>query len=527
MRAALWIIVPMLTACGTSGFGARARAGEEGEGEGEGGEGEGEGPDLLDRGIEESTGAGTDTPFDPANANGLSMEDDGTLSLGGGRLITENTVIWVANSQEGTVSKLDTRTRLEVGRYWTDSTTGGGNPSRTTVNSHGDVVVSNRNTGISTKILASDCPDLNGSGTIETSSGGGDVFGWGSDECIAWSTVVGAGARGSAVEERPILDGGFHEYVWVGAYSEGVLHEVDGETGALTGRSVGGVTPYGAAMGPGGILWTQAGQALASIDTTTLAMRTFPLPGGESWYGLTVDGAGRVWIGGSVARFDPATETWASPDASVRGAGIAADSEGHVWTGSGTIFKIDAETLEHTTIATGGSEYGWAVDFDGFVWGVNISHNTATVIDPSDDSFVLVSPPFNYPYTYSDMTGFQMRNAVQTNGQYRHLASACEGANVDWLSLSWDVDAPAGTRIVFAVRTGATADALFPAQPLVVAEAPGDDPPVALGPALEAAGVTPGTVLSVTATLERLDPEAETPRLRALTLVHECPESLQ
>lgn len=527
MRFTLWIIVPTIAACGTSSFGARDRATEGGEGEREGGEGEGEQVGEQVTGIEESTGAGTPAPFDPANANGLSMDDDGTLSLGGGRLVTDNTVIWVANSQEGTVSKLDTRTRLEVGRYWTDSTTGRGNPSRTTVNSHGDVVVSNRDTGISTKIRASDCPDLNGNGTTETSHGGGDVLGWGADECVAWSTLVGAGARGSAMEERPILDGGFHEYVWVGAYNEGVLHEIDGETGALTGRTVAGVTPYGAAMGPGGILWTQAGMALASIDTTTLEMHTFPLPAGESWYGLTVDGAGRVWIGGSVARFDPATETWASPDASVSGAGIAADADGHVWTGSGTIFKIDAETLEHTAITTGGSEYGWAVDFDGFVWGVNISHNTATVIDPSDDSFVTVSPPFNYPYTYSDMTGFQMRNAVQTNGTYRHLAAVCDGEDTSWGTLSWDVDAPAGTRVAFAIRTGAAPDALSPAEPLVVGAAPDDVPPIALGPALEAAGVTPGPVLTVTVTLERLDPEADTPRLRALTLTHECPERLQ
>jgi hypothetical protein len=138
----------------------------------------------------------------------------------------------------------------------------------------------------------------------------------------------------------------------------------------------------------------------------------------------------------------------------------------------------------------------------------------------------MVEPPFNYPYTYSDMTGFQMRNAVQTNGQYSHQTSACAGQAVDWRSLSWDGDAPAGTRIVLAVRTGPSAEELQPAEPLVVAMAPGDDPPVAIGPALEAAGITPGEVLSITVTLERLDPDAETPRLRSLTVVHECPESL-
>ncbi|MBI2897427.1 MAG: hypothetical protein HYY06_27965 [Deltaproteobacteria bacterium] len=526
----------LVAACdGSFGFseagGGGGGGGEgEGEGEGEGGEGEGEageGEGEWDPGVDEAVGAGTDSPFDPDAASGLSLDDDGTLSLGGGNVSVENTVIWVANSNQGTVSKLDTRTRVEMGRYWTDSSTGGGNPSRTTVNGHGDVVVSNRNSGVSTKVLASECPDSNGDGSITTSGGGGDVLGWGQDECIAWSSYVGQGARGSAIEERSELDGGFHEYVWIGAYSEGTMYEVDGETGVPTGRSVSGLTPYGAAMGPGGRLWTQAGQALASIDTTTLELHTYPLPGGESWYGLTVDGQGRIWIGGSVARFDPATETWDSPAQDVRGAGIAADGDGNIWTGGGTVFKIDADTLEYETISTGGSEYGWAVDFDGFAWGINIGHNSATVIDPDDNSFVTVSPPFSYPYTYSDMTGFQLRNAVASHGTYTHLATACDGDDVRWRTVAWEADTPAGTQLTVGVRTGAAPESLAPAEAILVATVPDDTSPVDIEGPLAAAGIEPGAYLGVVFTLERLDPDAESPVLRSITVTHECPDRLE
>jgi hypothetical protein len=75
----------------------------------------------------------------------------------------EFSYIWVANSGEGTISKIDTQTLVEHGRYRVRPDSAG-SPSRTSVNLSGDVAVANRNGGV-TKVYAdpADCKESNGS----------------------------------------------------------------------------------------------------------------------------------------------------------------------------------------------------------------------------------------------------------------------------------------------------------------------------------------------------------------------------
>jgi hypothetical protein len=97
--------------------------------------------------------------------------------------------VWIANSGEHTVSKLDTRTMTEVGRYYTRPDQQG-SPSRTSVSIDGKaVVVANRHGGL-TKIWARKeyCADKNGNGKIDTSTGKNNVLAFDQDECIAWYT---------------------------------------------------------------------------------------------------------------------------------------------------------------------------------------------------------------------------------------------------------------------------------------------------------------------------------------------------
>ena len=87
--------------------------------------------------------------------------------------------IWIANSGQGTVSKIETKTGIEVGRYQVQ----GGNPSRTSVNLLGDVAVSSRDPGGVTKIAArlDSCIDKNNDGAITTSNGPNNVLPLGQD----------------------------------------------------------------------------------------------------------------------------------------------------------------------------------------------------------------------------------------------------------------------------------------------------------------------------------------------------------
>ncbi len=467
--------------------------------------------------------------FDAADGVGVVVAEDGSLTLGGTAAI-ENPLIWVANNREGSVSKLDTRAREEIGRYRTGP--GTAQPARTTVNPRGDVVVANRDddqaldstTGSVTKILATDCEDVDGDG-LTTSSAGDDLLDWGDDDCVAWRAEGLRGARGTAFEQKVGLDGAIEEFVWVGAYTDVEVVELDSADGEPTGRTVDGVYAYGLALGPGGALWAvgQWWHVLWKIDTDDLDLTSYEIPAGESSYGLTVDGEGRPWIGGTLAVFDPETEEWASPPGLGEGLCVAADASGHVWTSSrwGHVHKIDAETLEHETIETGGSEYGWAVDFDGYAWGININHESATVIDPETNEFETVTPPFVFPYSYSDMTGFQLVNATNPIGVWSHVFEGCDAGDVAWTSLSFDADAPVGSSVSLRVRTAATLPDLAGAAWIPVATIPDAVSPVDLAAALGDAGVAPAALLEVEVTLRSVDREAA-PRLRSVGAEHVC-----
>jgi len=483
----------------------------------------------------ECLGVGCAAGFDPSLGQSVVLDETGGLTLGGEAGVI-NPVIWVANSSEGTVSKVDTRTRVELGRYRTGPSAYP-DPSRSTVNPHGDVVSVNRSEGSATRILASDCTDQNGDG-FDTSAGPSDILPWGQDDCVVWHVEGMPGARGSAVEVRSGLDWAVHEYVWVGAYTQGIIYEIDAEEGELTGRQIPNVTPYGAAMGPGGYLWTfgngaQQGwmwgmRALVRIDTTTLEQTSFEIPAGEYPYGITVDGDGRVWIGGSVARFDPASGSWETPVQGVSGGGIAVDGNGDAFVGElGAAWHVDGETMQAVSIPGAGG-HGWAVDFDGFAWSIAwgwMAGAEASVVDPTTDTVVATVSGFVGPYTYSDMTGFQLVNATNPLGRFPHVFDGCGGEPADWGRLTCEVDAPAGSAVSFRVRLAGSADDLPAASWIDVGAVPPAECPIDLGPVFAAAGLTDeqarSVLLEVEATLTSADRESR-PVLRSLGVSRSC-----
>jgi hypothetical protein len=470
-------------------------------------------------------GVGCDEPFDPEGGRSIVQNPDGSLTLSGAASVN-NFVIWVANSGAGTVSKINTRTHEEEGRYVTSPSGEGwsSSPSRTTVNPHGDVVVSNRQDpgGGSTKILASDCPDQNGNGVVETSTGGDDVMAWEEDECMVWYVDDIPSARGSAFEIRAELDGGIREYVWVGSYplwgNAGTVYEIDSLEGEKTGRELPNTAAYGLAMGPGGILWSVGlGLSPVATDTTTLEQTAYA---GGSAYGIAVDADGRVWIGSTVSRLDPETETWETPvDENgnaypVSGGGITVDAHGnaytgeYAWGGGGSAYKIDAETME-VTLLPGMGGHGWAVDFDGFIWSVDMQ-DAAHVMDPETLEVEDVRPPFTSPYTYSDMTGFQLQNTVTPAGIYERMFETCESTeeSLHLSSLSWEADVPAGSAVSFRIKHGNTVEELDAMAWIDVGATPPDNSPIDLDLALQDAGVDTadlGHLVLVEVTLQSVD----------------------
>ncbi|MBL4688612.1 MAG: hypothetical protein JKY37_28755 [Nannocystaceae bacterium] len=357
-------------------------------------------------------------------------------SGGGGSNEPLYSFIWIANSSEGTVSKIDTVTLEEVGRYLTRPTNG--DPSRTSVSLNGDVAVANRNGGL-VKFYANptDCEDANGNGTIDTSTGANDVLAWDDEECRAWFTPFDYSSQRPVAwtpgQWDPTECRYENEKVWTSGANDGggfgkggggggdafegvrvVL--VDGGTGEVEHAvKLLDVEPqfygiYGGAVDGGGNFWgSQLGQGdLVKVDLQTLEYETWPM--GSNGYGMTVDSAGYVWVCSyQVGRFDPMTETWETANVN-GGGGCMEDGKGTLWLASQPLVGIDTETL--AVVATYNLPdyvHGVSIDFQGYVWGVSMN-TSAYRVDPMTGEYETVTG-LNYPYTYSDMTGFALANA--------------------------------------------------------------------------------------------------------------------
>ncbi len=402
-------------------------------GEGEGGAGADTGIASLDgSGPGSADGASTGEKFDVGE--GETEGNSGDCPGGGGMMgDTEFSYIWIANSTQGTVSKINTVTGVEEGRYRTGP--GDSDPSRTSVNQYGDVAVANRNGGIA-KIAAleDNCQDANGNGTIETSSGPDDILDWGQDECLLWYHDLpasgGDGPRPIAWEGLENACSGGTPRVWVGFYTGvdndvGIFQRRDGSTGELldevevptwhlTDRDRG---PYGGAVNRDGDFWVTGyyGPAIR-IDSVTLDVEWFEPPDGSGFYGMALDQNEDIWIGGcdgAIYRFSQDTQAFSSIAAiEGRARGVQIDEQGRAWFAGNNpcrLLMVDTVTgtLEEDAIPLPGcgDPVGVSIDGEGYVWVVDRDADQAYKVDPETYAIELTVTGLIDPYTYSDMTG--------------------------------------------------------------------------------------------------------------------------
>lgn len=370
--------------------------------------------------------------------------------------------IWIAQSARGTITRLDTVSGAILGEYRTAPQNQGSNPSRTTVSLDGSAWAGNRAGGAVVhvgNVDANQCVDRNGNGTIETSTGYGDVRPW---------------PNGSGVDD----DGGVET-----AADECIIHYV--RTSASAVRHV--------SVAPDGNLWVSGrfgvnDAKFDNIDTSTGQILRTEGPFACGGYGGLVDGAGIVWSassGGGVLRWDPAQplgpqnprcldienygmaldlhgNVWigqfsgnlvhkVAPDGTVLGSfahgsnsaqGLTADANGHIWvssslSGGTTVGHLlnDGTHVGNVTGAGNGST-GVAVDAAGKIWTANINSSDATRIDPAagpdgNGGFKVgavdltvpfpASPPdfgAGNPYNYSDMTGNVLLGSTAPQGTW-------------------------------------------------------------------------------------------------------------
>ena len=344
--------------------------------------------------------------------------------------------IWISNTLGGTVTKINTETALIGGRYRTNSATAY-QPSRTTVNDLGDMLVAHRESpGGVTKIAghASRCVDINNNGTIDTSTGFDDVRAWGEDECMIWhqETPGGAGPRAVAWEPSPFnkdtceFDNP-NPRVWVAyrpAAGIGRVLRLDGATGAIldtVDTDIGGGLPYGGAVDVEGDFWytARSGPFLFHIDSETLAVERFTTPNNP--YGVAIDSYGNPFIADyhqgagvdAITRFNVETQAFEQIiGVAGRHRGIQIDTKGIAWAAGNSpcrLVKADTENnvILDDAIALPGCQdpVGVSIDQEGDVWVVDRGSSIALELDPETHEVKNTVTGLIGSYTYSDMTG--------------------------------------------------------------------------------------------------------------------------
>jgi streptogramin lyase len=411
-------------------------------------------------------GPGSPIPFDVTdqNSDGVGTNLDGYIVLDSSQI--DLSFIWVANSGESTVSKLDTETGAELGRYKTC-----GDPSRTAVDLVGNVWVGCRSGGGVAKIAIDEaiCLDKNGNGTIETSHGS-EVLGP-SDECILFIVYPGGSCqRALGVDSE--------NHAWVGEWNGATLRRLHPDDGHVVSQVGIPDNPYGLAIDGTGVIWVsgRGGGKLVRVDPNNNppTVNAWGVPYGDL-YGIAVDAKGKVWLGqfsqGKIARFDPDTSSFQTITQSLGGhcpRGMAGSVDGYMYSGLGCggdhyVARVDINTLAVSLIDTNGSmgsgttTIGVALDAKGFIWGVNYSTSNASKIDPATHQ---VHGPYKVganPYTYSDMTGYALHNFTAPQGFYATQFGGWEGFRVKWSALYVDAEIPDTAYLKLEVRTGQNA----------------------------------------------------------------------
>jgi streptogramin lyase len=422
--------------------------------------------------------------------------------------------LWVANTWQGTVTRLDTRTGQQVARYdpvllgeeegsapgARPPSAGCSAPSRIAVDAEGNAFVLNRAAdtpgcaGASasvTRLAASPeaCVDRNLNGRIDTSR---DVSGDGlialddpreflgqQDECLLWTRSYGApGDWGDSLAVDAWQD------VWVAGSRSSKLYRLAGSTGELlqiidpnaeTGMRA---STSGLAIGPGGLLYTSDARqrVLRKIDpgATTGRYVVGSLLSPVPTEGLAVDRSGIAWSGnagrgGGVVRAD-----FSTGKASLLGAGqggctgstrgVAVDGQGHVWVAcerGELLLRFGAPGTLLSSHRVGSGPLGVAAD-GAQLWIVHLTGDAVTRFDPATGQLQSF-PAGGASEASSDLTGFSLRNVTLRQGSWKVVHDSGQPGS-RWDTVTWNREAqgsvPAGAALSVSVRAADELDGL-------------------------------------------------------------------
>ncbi len=379
--------------------------------------------------------------------------------------------IWVPNSNDGSISKVDTISGNELGRYRTGP--GSGSPSRTTVDLQGNCWVGNRNTGTVVKVGLLEngqCVDRNKNGKIDTSTGS-NLMAWGQDECVLLEVSLskgnevtctvgqqcpsnGSGPRGIAIDANNNL--------WAGTYNQSMYYQINGANGAILKKiDVSPHRPYGGIVDKNALLWSAdlSGNVLR-LNTATGAFNQIQLAGSQA-YGMGLNRDGRLYVSGwcsnklMMINTSFGTVAWSKDTGDSCSRGVAVTNDGDVWvanSGSNTVSRWSADGAKKATIKGFQHPTGVATDANGKVWVVDYSSSNIYRINPASNSVELTKAVAGPHYGYSDMTGIVSRSMTTKIGTWTVTIDSRDNTTA-WDSLLWSGKIIQGTSLKVRVRS--------------------------------------------------------------------------
>jgi streptogramin lyase len=356
--------------------------------------------------------------------------------------------------------------------------------------------------------------------TVGSLSGKAPEFYGDDDECLLMTVSYSTkGAYGRSVCLSSSIDAKASD-VWVGTnqLTQNAFYRISGTTGKLSGpyNLPGAMAAYGCVVDSKGVLWVTGWVSKVTNAASTYIDTKNPKQVGQvispptSWgtnafYGITIDGNDHVWFGGSstgrVFRYKPNRQSFAtlgqgtwtgivSPKIFGYTRGLGADKRGIIWVAAhgskadnfnpGYLWRIDANGLAdglHDQSASttywkmpGGGVTGAGVDFAGNVWGISNQGGLAARLDvnvkghglqPVQTELKQIVKVGKAPYTYSDFTGYGLKNFTRPEGSYVYRFSPCTpGVKALWKRLRWNATVPTNTSLMVRVRAGDSFDSL-------------------------------------------------------------------
>jgi hypothetical protein len=442
-------------------------------------------------------------PFEPIG--GIAVTDLGEMTLA--FEVTESRTVWVPNTGDGTLSKVDAEAAVEIARY----RVAGETPERVAVDHDGAAWVLSPSLdaqSLLTKVagVRDACQDRDADG-LSTSASPEQLLPLGLDDCVLLQTAVGGAgevARSLAVDGTRAPDRELAGNVWVGLQHGQRLLQLDGETAeVLREVETAGVEPLDSAFDPWGALWLidRAG-LLARVDPAFDPPRVDVLEAPLRCYefeSLASDLQGVLTLTGfsceDVVTYDPRRDLWRHVRTEgvldTRGVAILGDQSWVVHT-AGLLSRVRRDPLailetfelsgagiaplESTAVSADSLGQLWVASSTGGPAGAGVLSR----FDPEREAVTAQIAVGRLPRPRGDLTGERRLGAFVPEASAQHSFEGCvEGTRWRNLHIAWSAGADAS--VLVEARHARSQAELGGADWRTLGSLPQDLPPYALG----------------------------------------------